>query len=262
MMQIVKIIINADDYGLNANINKAVIDSFSKGLCSSATIMATGGAFEDAVELAQANHFSPKIGIHLNLTHGQPLTESIRKLQIFCNGEGYFSGEFTHKSSFNAHFSQSEKTALAIECKAQIQKCRKAGLSLSHADSHYHVHTRWDVWQVAESVFTDAGITKVRISRNCGRPIPFVKRLYKLFLNKWLLKDFHTTEFFGDTIDAEYFFDNIKNRTDYPEASFEIMVHPIYIDGALKDAMLKDEDFRVAVGKIPGWQQAIAYTDL
>ena len=47
-----KIIINADDFGLNSSVNKAIVESFNNGLINSTTLMANMPGFEEAVEMA------------------------------------------------------------------------------------------------------------------------------------------------------------------------------------------------------------------
>ena len=46
-----KIIVNADDFGRHELINRAVERAFNSGCLKSATLMAGGAAFDDAVKL-------------------------------------------------------------------------------------------------------------------------------------------------------------------------------------------------------------------
>ena len=72
-----KIIINADDFGLNTSVNHAIIESFEKGLINSTTIMANMPGFDEAIDLAHKHNIINKTGIHLTLTEGEPLTTNI-----------------------------------------------------------------------------------------------------------------------------------------------------------------------------------------
>ncbi len=58
-----KIIINADDLGLTAGINKAIANSYVAGRISCASIMATGPRFLYACELAKRYHIP--VGVHV-----------------------------------------------------------------------------------------------------------------------------------------------------------------------------------------------------
>ena len=47
-----RLIINADDFGLTAGVNRAIAELHQAGAVTSATLMATGAAFDDAVSTA------------------------------------------------------------------------------------------------------------------------------------------------------------------------------------------------------------------
>src|SRR5207253_7684606 len=76
-----RLIINADDFGLTQGINRAVAELHDAGALTSATLMASGPAFEDAVEVARSR---PNLGVgcHIVLTDGVPVSppESIPTL--------------------------------------------------------------------------------------------------------------------------------------------------------------------------------------
>src|SRR3954447_18573752 len=76
-----KLIINADDFGLTPGINRAVIELHRANVLTSATLMASGPAFDDAVGLAQS-HPALGVGCHIVLTDGAPVSplESIPTL--------------------------------------------------------------------------------------------------------------------------------------------------------------------------------------
>ena len=78
-----KIIINADDFGMSAEANKAIVEAFEKNVISSTTLMANMSGFNEACELAHRHRLLGKIGVHLNLTSGYPLSEPIRKCCAF-----------------------------------------------------------------------------------------------------------------------------------------------------------------------------------
>lgn len=77
------VIINADDFGLESSVNKAIIELFDKGLINSATLMANMPYFEETVELTYKYNFTNRMGIHLNLDEGHLLTSDIHSTSIF-----------------------------------------------------------------------------------------------------------------------------------------------------------------------------------
>src|SRR5580698_5931377 len=68
-----RLIINADDFGLTPGINRAIGELHAAGALTSATLMANGPAFDDAVAVAQACS-ALGVGCHVVLTDGTPLS--------------------------------------------------------------------------------------------------------------------------------------------------------------------------------------------
>ena len=69
-----RLIINADDFGLTAGINSAILKAHFEGIVTSATLMANGSAFDQAVSLT-ASAPSLSIGCHVMLVDGSSLLQ-------------------------------------------------------------------------------------------------------------------------------------------------------------------------------------------
>src|SRR5579871_4503460 len=69
-----RLILNADDFGLTPGINRAIAELHGAGALTSATLMATGAAFDDAISITQIN---PKLGVgcHIVLSDGVPVSD-------------------------------------------------------------------------------------------------------------------------------------------------------------------------------------------
>lgn len=207
-------IINADDFGLSESVNRAVCTAFNNHLISNTTILANGKFFEDAVALAKENGFAEKVGIHFNLTEGEPLTEDIKGCPSFCK-----NGVFHHKNNRLKPLSSFENNALYKELSAQAAKLKNAGLTVDHADSHHHIHTAVFIAPIVFRVCKENDIKRIRLHRNLGN-IPFYKRVVKDLYNKTLhSKGFITTDYFGSLKDID--------GIDLPDR-LEIMVHTDY----------------------------------
>src|SRR5262245_62938066 len=61
-----QLIVNADDLGLTPAVNRGVVRAFQDGIVTSASLLVTGSAFEDAVALARQNP-ELDVGLHLAL---------------------------------------------------------------------------------------------------------------------------------------------------------------------------------------------------
>jgi len=133
-----RIVINADDFGLCEGVNKGIVEAHSKGVLTSATLMANMPAAQKAVDLAK--HL-PKlgVGVHLNLTNGKPLCqdEDVKRL---LNAEGDF-GLSPGKLAIVSIVTGKVRAAIETELAAQIQWVIDRGIKPTHLDSHKHIHS-------------------------------------------------------------------------------------------------------------------------
>jgi predicted glycoside hydrolase/deacetylase ChbG (UPF0249 family) len=76
---LIKLIVNADDFGYSRCVNFGIIDAHRDGINNSATMMMNMLGVGHAIELAKEN---PKlqVGIHLVLTCGKPLLPDVPSL--------------------------------------------------------------------------------------------------------------------------------------------------------------------------------------
>ena len=226
-----RLIINADDFGLTESCSMAISEAFAKNLISSTTACANGEYIENAYKIALENGFSNSIGIHINLTEGTPLTNGIKTDDFFCN-DGVFHGKINRLKKPT----ERQIINLKKEVAAQVKKMLEIGFSISHADSHHHIHTDLFFIDAIEEVLNKFGINRIRLHRNFGK-IPFYKMVVKNSYNRKLRKyGFITTDKMGSAEDAE----NCPSVLD--KYLCEIMVHPDYDkDGNLIDR-IKTED--------------------
>lgn len=128
------VIFNADDFGLTEGVNNGIVDAFLNGVVKSTTLMVGMDAQSHAVSLAKM-HPALKIGLHLRLTAGQPMSAGFAWVQP--------NGDFIREWSLEL-LDEAENTgvlaAIEGEFRAQIKHFFNLGLPLSHIDSHHHVH--------------------------------------------------------------------------------------------------------------------------
>ncbi|MFI3163932.1 MAG: ChbG/HpnK family deacetylase [Bacillota bacterium] len=211
-----KIIVNADDFGLNESCTNAILQAFQENLITDTTIVANGEAFDLAISYIKQYHLENKIGIHLNLTEGTPLTKNILKHKSFVE-DGVFHGRIKRFR----FASKAEKLAVHEELTAQVSRVLEQGIKLSHADSHHHIHVAPIVSRTVLQVCKEFDINKIRIHRNIGE-IGFIKKLWKKAFNLWLkYKRMKTADYMGSLNDLQL----IDNGKD---SIYEIMVHPEY----------------------------------
>lgn len=217
------IIVNADDFGQSSIVNRAIMACFDRGLISSATIMANMPGFNEACALAISSQLTDRIGVHLNLTDGWPLLPELRSNPALCDASGKF------RRFRSRLLSKSDRAMIAAEVGAQIQRCRAAGLPLTHADSHQHVHNEPMVFRAIQPVLKQLGIRHLRISRNMdSMPAVSPKYVAKFCFNRWVA--FHGlrgTDYFGTVENFEQF----RSADRLAGASIEILTHPSFDQG-------------------------------
>jgi chitin disaccharide deacetylase len=154
-----ELILNADDFGLTRGVNEGIIRGHREGILTSATLMATGPAFEDAVERALAN---PVLGVgcHLVLVGGTAVSPP-EEIPSLVDATGRMPESF---GAFVAKISTGKINPAEVEreLRAQIEKIRHAGIEPTHLDTHKHTHAHPIVMESLGRVAQALGITKVR----------------------------------------------------------------------------------------------------
>lgn len=130
-----RLIVNADDFGLTAGVNRAIAEGNRFGVVTSATLMANAQASEAAIDLARAQP-SLKTGCHVVLIDGVPLTENLPSL---TNGSPRFRTSLK-QFAIAAVRKQIAAEEIQREVEAQIRKIQSRGITLTHVDSHKHTH--------------------------------------------------------------------------------------------------------------------------
>ncbi|SEI56498.1 hypothetical protein SAMN04244572_00870 [Azotobacter beijerinckii] len=177
-----RVIVNADDFGLDREENAVIVRAFRRGLISSATLMANMPAFTHACALIHAEGLHGRVGLHVNLTCGRPLSSAIAAQRRFCNASGEFALCLPRHRLWLA---PAARTAIDDELQAQWQRCLDHGVRPTHLDSHQHVH---NIWPIGEQLarFAAAQGVPLRQARNLGANLDPLKRLFKTLLNRRL----------------------------------------------------------------------------
>ncbi len=135
-----RLIVNADDFGFTAGVNRAIIEAHTRGIVTSTTLMASGPAFNDAVRLARE---TPRldVGCHLVLIDGEPVLDAVRLPTITSRDSGTDRFRDGLKSfAARALTSRFDSAEIEAETRAQIGNIQSAGIKVSHVDSHKHTH--------------------------------------------------------------------------------------------------------------------------
>ena len=153
-----QLIVNADDFGLTAGVNRAVVETHIGGVVSSATLMANGAAFEDAVKAARSAP-NLSVGCHVVLVDGTPVSppDAVDTLLAIRSAEP--DKFYSSLSAFAARamLGGFDPDQLVAEVIAQIRKIQSTGLRVTHLDTHKHAH-----------IFPEILAALLRAARICG----------------------------------------------------------------------------------------------
>lgn len=188
-----KFILNADDFGMSAAFNQAVLEGYQAGILKSASLVANGDAFDEACKNIIPACPDLGVGIHLNIIEGKSLCLNLDKL---TDDEGNFNNSFGQLllKSIN-HKDDSFMEQLEKEFRAQIEEVMKR-TKVTHIDSHVHTHSIPRIFELVCSLAKEYGIKQVRTQFEKPYIMPDIHRhltlAYPINLIKVMLLNFFT----------------------------------------------------------------------
>src|SRR5213594_1524718 len=153
-----RLVVNADDFGLSAGVNRGILEAHSAGVVSSVSVLVNLPAWEDAAPRLGAAGPGLGVGLHLNLTAGKPLSHG----GTLCDPR---TGGFHPLAALvgRALAGRIDPADVAAECAAQVARLRGAGVAITHLDSHRHVHVLPGVWSAVVETARAAGVPVLRV---------------------------------------------------------------------------------------------------
>ena len=179
-----RLIVNADDFGLSASVNAAVIRSHREGILTTTSLMVNESGFDEAVKLAKEN---PRLGVGLHLTllmgHSALTPEKIPSL---VNPRGEFSNNPVGVG-MSYFFKCSLREQLRAEIHAQFEKFQATGLTLDHVNGHLHLHLHPVIFKILMEDAEMLGIKRMRLTRDC------LARSRRMASGRWFYRASHAT---------------------------------------------------------------------
>ncbi len=179
-------IINADDFGLSESTNNGIIHCFKKGAINSTSLMANGQAFDHAVRLAHACK-NLTVGAHITLV-GEPPILTIDQIPSLIDQQGSLPKNYV---CFIRKYliGRIKKEQIKKEITAQCEKIIKAGIKISHIDSHQHLHMLPGILDIIMETSTRFKIERVRLpykipsANDLTCPSKIIRSIQQLFLS-------------------------------------------------------------------------------
>lgn len=152
------LIVNADDLGLSRGVNRAIFEAFERGIVTSASVMATGAEFDDALAGALAR---PKLGVGVHLVlHDEKPVAPASKIPALVGSDGRMKPLGTVVRAL--FFGRIPREQIEIEYGAQIERVRSRGLQPTHLDSHCHLHALPSLGRIVHELGARNGILCAR----------------------------------------------------------------------------------------------------
>jgi chitin disaccharide deacetylase len=210
-----QLIINADDLGLTPGCNDGIVRAITEGIVTETTLMMNAGYMQDAVTKLKGYGIN-RIGIHLNLTFGEPLLPA-SQVPSLVDANGRFHSRIAPVvGSMNP-------SEVKREFGAQIEKFLRTGLGLTHLDSHHHAHAYPEIIDVAISLAQQLGVPLRQTSEAVRQKIRGAGVA---------TTDYFVLDFYGQGVSAENLQAIIQR---YKQGTLEIMCHPAEPDRLLSE---------------------------
>lgn len=201
-----KLIINADDYGLSKSISNGIILGIREGYITSTSIMANMTWAEYAIQKALEYNIDC-IGLHINLTVGKP----ILKNDNLINNNGYFyynkeqieNPKLTYQDAYNEIMAQVNA----------ISNYSDGKLKIDHLDTHHHLMDNPNIKQAI-----------VDIAQKLNLPIRKYDNVQNIKCPDFLYRNFTINNVSIDSI--KQLIEKYKNGN----VVVELMTHPGLID--------------------------------
>lgn len=252
-----RLIVNADDFGLTAGVNRAIAEAHAHGVVTSATLMATGRAFDDAVQCARS---APKlsVGCHITLIDGSPALDAEHIPTLISDRQFRRSLINVAVRTISGRVNPDE---IEAEASAQIRTLQAAGILVSHIDTHKHTHI---FPAVLRPLLRAAQACGVRAVRNPFEPAP----ASLLARQPWMWKKYGQVKILGTlghgfrkaiheaglltpdgtigivvtgSLDERLFADSMDSL---PDGTWELVCHPGYNDADLNSVQTRLRDSR------------------
>lgn len=230
----VRIILNADDFGKSPERNRAIDDSFKMGLIRSAGLIITGKYLQDALRYINNGDYIGKVHLHINFSTAPldksegsedvPLTTAMKMDSSFCK-----DGKFKPYKGLPRKLSGVLKWKMVYrELVAQYNKfieLTQGKGNYEHVDFHSWYNLSWPV-AIALNVFTRKYHIKSVRYMGLHQKDYLPNKLFRIISWNPRVRSYPATN-------IDYFLSKYQTLKDFK--IIELYTHPKYKDDVLLD---------------------------
>ncbi len=226
------LVVNADDLGLTPGVNRGIFDAHDRGILTSASLMAAAPATADAIRGLDSRP-ALGVGVHLTLVDGAPILPP-EQVPSLVEADGRF------RPSWKPFILACLMGRVAMddvdrELTTQVERVVSHGIRPTHLDAHKHVHAYPPIFAIVAGIAARFGIPVVRV--------PYEGTLADLPLLPWTQRDYdiaaalgiRAPQFAGRALTGAMTAPALQSTLRrLPSGHAELMVHPGYVDDALR----------------------------
>ncbi len=150
----IRLVVNADDLGLDPAIDRGILLAHREGIVTSASLLPTGRSAADAVRAARSDGLA--LGVHLCLTTClPPAAEASRVPSLAPQGRFRRSWMELVRAWLGRKIHLDE---VDLEFRAQLSRARELGANPDHLDGHQHLHLLPEIAGVVASIAREEGL--------------------------------------------------------------------------------------------------------
>jgi predicted glycoside hydrolase/deacetylase ChbG (UPF0249 family) len=159
-----EVFFTADDFGLNHDVNLAIIAAHTQGALQGAALMLGQPGTAEAIDLAR-QHPTLQVGWHLHLCDSLPVTVP-----------AWPWGASPARAGWAIGLLPAAWKLMQREVAAQWQLYRESQLPCAFFNTHHHLHQHPYVWKQALRVMGDDFHGWIRLARTCYFDSTFLRR--------------------------------------------------------------------------------------
>jgi len=179
------LIVNADDFNSDEERNRGILETGEKGIVTSVSVIANLPFKEESMAKLKTV-FGPRIGVHLNLTKGAPITR--RATTLADESNQFFKKQNAWRRALLDQYKLKE---VEEEFAVQISRLQELGIQPDHIDGNNHLHVFPYIAEIVARLARDFGIKKIRLplekfqnSRHYFQPKAFKKYFFGLLARR------------------------------------------------------------------------------
>ncbi|MGB8379738.1 MAG: ChbG/HpnK family deacetylase [Dermatophilaceae bacterium] len=163
------LVVTADDLGLTRGVNRAIMRAHREGIVTSTSLLGVGREFDHAVTLLRS-HPALDVGAHLAIVGEDPPLLTAAEVPTLLTRRGCFPRSYRTVVARSAA-GRIDPGDVRRELAAQLERIQATGLSVSHLDTHQHLHLWPSIGSVVAELATASGVRWVRLPTSRARGV-------------------------------------------------------------------------------------------